>query len=149
METQVVYETNADYAASLQKLYESGRVAGCEVSDYSGRVKGTLEFNFKGTETIFILSRYGKLEVKWKNPEEKKKLLELVEHYLVPKEGQKLYVNPIMQQLKIYYPAPPEFKVYWCDEKTQYYKSGCDPWIWTLAPLTFGFLLLCVAFSKK
>lgn len=117
MKTQIVYETNTAYEATYQKLAESELV----IADKTK--KGLIWFRFKGTKTIFILSPYGKLQVKWSNPEEKKILLRIIRNLLVPKNGQNLELNPMGQQTFIPYPEPSSFKLFWCDEETEYIRT--------------------------
>lgn len=114
---QVVYESNVDYEASCQKLAENPLV----VADVTE--KGLLSFWFKRTRTLFQVSPKGKIQVKWSNVEEKKTLLKLAKNVLVAKEGQKLKITPLKQQLWISYPVPESFKLYWCDEETEFYRK--------------------------
>jgi hypothetical protein len=117
VKTEIVYETNADYHATYEKLVESGVI----VADQTG--KGLIWFRVKGTRTVFTLSPYGKLQVKWNNVEEKKILLRIVKNLLVPTESQKLRMRPAGQQAFIPYPVPPNLKLYWCDEETEYVRK--------------------------
>jgi len=117
VKTQVVYVTNADYEATYQKLTES------RVVIVDRTQKGLIWFRVIGTRTIFSLSPYGKLQVKWTNLEEKKILLKIVRNLLVAEEGQKMRIKPSGQQAFIPYPEPPSFKLYWCDEETEYVRK--------------------------
>jgi len=117
MKTQIVYETNADYEATYRKLAES-QVIVAEKTE-----KGLIWFTVKGTKTVFTLSPYGRLQVKWNNPEEKKVLLKIIKTLIAPKQGQKFRMKPTGQQPFIRYPPPPNFKLWWCDEETEYHKQ--------------------------
>jgi hypothetical protein len=110
---QVIYETNADLEASYKNLTTSNHI----VADITE--KGLLWFRFKGTKTVFMLSKNGKMQVKWNNVEEKKFLLKFLKNLLVPQEG-KLKIKPSKQQVWIDYPPPSNFKLYWCDEETEF-----------------------------
>ena len=112
---QVVYQTNADYQATLERLEENPLIV--DVTD-----KGIIWFRFINTETVFTLSPYGRLQVRWNNEEEKKVLLPLVKALLVPKKPP-LKVKPLKQQLWIEYPPPKNFKLYWCKEETEYVQN--------------------------
>ena len=118
---QIVYRTNADYFASYEKLKEaqSNVVASC----YQTK-KGHIWFRLAETKTVFILSPKGKLQVKWSDLKEKQVLLKIVPSLLVPEQGQKLEITPTSQQAYISYPPPTNFKLYWCDEKTEYVKKS-------------------------
>ena len=62
------------------------------------------------------------MQVKWKNSQEKKVLLEIVKNLLVAQEGE-LKIRPSKQQVWIDYPPPSNFKLYWCDEETEFLKN--------------------------
>ena len=140
---QVLYQTNIDYEATYQKLLKSSLV----IADITQ--KGLLWFKFKETGTHFLVSHDGRLQVKWNSPSEKEMVLNKLKPLLVPKENGELRITPIMQQLVVYY-SQPSIKVYWCERSCDYFKSGCDPLIWTLAPLATGLfiLLASTAFVK-
>jgi hypothetical protein len=114
VKTQIVYETNADYEATIQRLTKSELVIG------DNTCKGLFWFRIEGTKTVFILSPYGKLQVRWNEVQEKKVLLKIVKKLLVPKDGDKLRIKPTSQQAFVRYPPPENFKLYWCDEETEY-----------------------------
>jgi hypothetical protein len=113
--TQVVYQTNADWHASSEVLYRNSLL-----KTFSESEKGLLIFQFIGSPTIFILTPTGKLQVKWKDVEEKKILFRLIKNLLVAQPNEKLVIKPLKQQLWIEYPVPDPFKVYWCSEATEY-----------------------------
>ncbi|MEM2439955.1 MAG: hypothetical protein QW493_01910 [Candidatus Bathyarchaeia archaeon] len=108
----MVYETNADFEATWKNLTENPLI----VAAVDKTEKGLLWLRFKKTNTIFMLSPNGRLQVKWENEEEKKVLFELVKMLLVPK-GLTLTIKPLKQQVWIDYPPPENFKLYWCKEK--------------------------------
>jgi hypothetical protein len=114
MKTQIVYSTNVDFEASTEKIAESNFVI------WERYQKGIVWFKVKGTTTIFNLSPHGRLQVKWEDPEEKRILLKIVKNILAPKQGQELQIRPISQQAFVTYPPPEKFKLYWCDEITEY-----------------------------
>ena len=95
MPNQVVYQTNADYEASYEKLVSS------DIMIVEKTEKGLIWFRVKGTRTVFQLSPNGKLQVKWQNPEEKKVLLNIVKNILVSKNDQPLIITPLKQQVWI------------------------------------------------
>lgn len=105
MPNQVVYETNADYYLTWKNLTENSLVAAVDRTE-----KGLLWFRLKRTNTIFLLSPNGRLQVKWDNEEEKKILLEVVKALLIPKGGA-LTVKPLKQQLWANYPPPAAFNL--------------------------------------
>lgn len=82
--------------------------------------KGLLWFRFKENPTVFLLSPAGKLQVKWRDVSEKKTLFRLVKNLLVPRLDEKLAIRPLKQQTWIEYPAPEKFRLYWCDETTDF-----------------------------
>lgn len=116
LKTQIVYETNADYEKSYENICANSMMKAEKTQ------KGLIWFMFKKTNTAFMLSPNGKLQVKWNDTEEKIVLLRLIQNALVPVSGQKLDIQPSRQQVWISYPAPEPFKLYWCDEKTEYTK---------------------------
>ncbi|MEM3694315.1 MAG: hypothetical protein QXI39_09890 [Candidatus Bathyarchaeia archaeon] len=118
MRNQVVYEANFDYGATYEKLVKSSIV----VVDRTE--KGLIWVFFKDTKTLFLLSPKGKIQVKWASLEEKKVLLKLLKNLLVPIEGQELSIKPSKQQVFIDYPPPPNFKLYWCEDETEYAKQA-------------------------
>jgi hypothetical protein len=138
MTNQVVYDTNIDYDATYQKLLESNRI----ITDITQ--KGLLWFKLKETGTHFLISRNGRLQVKWNSSKEKEELLNKIKTLLVPEQGEELRIRPVMQQLWVYY-SQRNVKIYWCERGHDYFKSGCDPLIWILAPLATGLLLLSVS----
>ena len=81
--------------------------------------KGLIWFHFKKSRTVFQLSPNGKLQVKWNSFEEKKILLKLLKSLFVS-NNDKIFVKPEKQQTWISYPPPENFKLYWCDETTEY-----------------------------
>lgn len=111
---QVVYQTNADWHATYEALANN-----CLIKADTTE-KGLIQFWFKDNPTLFMLSPNGKLQVKWSNLEEKKTLFKLVENLLVAVGNEKLIINPLKQQLWIEYPVPDSFKVYWCDQSSEY-----------------------------
>ena len=119
MPNQVLYQTNADWYATWKNLTQNPIV----VAAVDRTEKGLLWFRLKGTNTVFILSPEGRLQVRWSSPEEKKVAFEIVKHLLVPEEKQKLKVTPLKQQLWIDYPEPENFRIYWCKEETEYLKK--------------------------
>jgi hypothetical protein len=145
VKTQIVYETNVDYEATYQNLVE------CNVVIVDKTEKGLIWFKLKGSKTIFTLSPYGKLQVKWSRVEDKKALLPIVKNLFVPEEGERLRMRPTGQQAFIPYPVPQRFKLYWCDEVTEYVRKlvrapAKEPVIVTFIMVAivsvFGFLAL-------
>src|SRR3990170_139324 len=114
MLSQVVYETNADWLASQESMVKNDLV----MVDVT--VKGLLWFRFKKNRTVFLLSPLGKLQVKWSDESEKRTLFRLIKELLVAKPNEKLLVRPLKQQTWIEYPVPNSFKVYWCDEASEF-----------------------------
>jgi hypothetical protein len=110
----VVYQTNADYVASYEVIAKNPLL----VADMTE--KGLLWFKFKDNLPVFILSPNGKLQVKWTNISEKRTLHRLVKNLLIAKPGEKLEMKPVKQQAWIDYPPPEGFKLYWCDEVTEF-----------------------------
>jgi hypothetical protein len=86
--------------------------------------KQLLWFKFKDSETVFLLSPQGKLQVKWNSINEKTTLFRLIKNLLVPRDGQVLRITPKMQQPWIEYPPPEAFRLYWCEEVTEYSQKG-------------------------
>ena len=101
--SQVVYETNADVAASYEAMVKNPLV----VADRTE--KGLLWFKFKDNRTIFLLSPLGKLQVKWNDVSEKRTLFRLVRNLLVPRPDETLSITPRKQQTWIDYPVPDSF----------------------------------------
>lgn len=118
---QVVYRTNADYFASYEKLKEAQSNV---VASFDQTEKGHIWFRLAETKTVFVLSPKGKLQIKWSDLKEKQVLLKIVRSLLVPEQGQKLKITPTSQQAYISYPPPTNFKLYWCEEKTEYVKKS-------------------------
>jgi hypothetical protein len=112
--TQVVYQTNADYAATEETLTTN------KLMIVAPTRKGLLWFRFVDSRTIFQLSPMGKLQVRWADLNEKRTLYRLVKNLLVASPKEKLVIKPLKQQLWIEYPVPDPFKIYWCDELTEY-----------------------------
>ena len=116
MPSQVVYQTNADLIASYEALVNNSLVK--VKADMTQ--KGLLWFQFKDSQTVFLLSAMGKLQVKWNDEHEKRLLYKFVKNLLVAKPNEKLVIKPLKQQTWIEYPAPESFKLYWCDEATEF-----------------------------
>jgi hypothetical protein len=112
--SQVVYETNADVAASYEVMVKNPLV----VADRTE--KGLLWFKFRDNGTVFLLSPLGKLQVKWNDVSEKRTLFRLIRNLLVPRPNEKLSITPRKQQTWIDYPVPDSFKLYWCDQTTEF-----------------------------
>ncbi len=112
--SQVVYETNADVAASYDAMVKNPLV----VADRTE--KGLLWFKFKDNRTVFLLSPLGKLQVKWNDVSEKRTLFRLIRNLLVPRPNEALSITPRKQQTWIDYPVPDSFKLYWCDQTTEF-----------------------------
>jgi hypothetical protein len=112
--SQVVYETNADWAASQEALVRNDLV----IVDVTA--KGLLWFRFIDNRTVFLLSPSGKLQVKWNDVSEKRTLFRLLRNLLVPRPNQELSITPKKQQTWIDYPVPNSFKLYWCDTETEF-----------------------------
>ena len=110
----MVYQTNADWHATYDALVKNSLV----IADTTQ--KGLIQFWFKDSPTLFMLSPTGKLQVKWNNLDEKKILFKWVKNLLVAGDGKTLVVKPLRQQVWIEYPVPPSFKLYWCSEATEY-----------------------------
>lgn len=117
---QVVYESNLDFQDSYDALLKSSLFL-TETNE-----KGMLSAKFKDTKTIFWIAPNGKIQVLWRSLEEKKVLLKILKNILVPKLDQKLWLRPTKQSLFIPYPPPRDFKLYWCEEETEYTKSITD-----------------------
>jgi hypothetical protein len=112
--SQVVYQTNADYYASEEAIAQNNLII------FEKTKKGLLWFRFTSSRTIFQLSPNGKLQVKWSNLEEKKLLYKLVKSLLIANKNEELAIKPLKQQTWIDYPEPESFKVYWCDQSTEF-----------------------------
>ena len=112
--SQVVYETNADLIASHEAMVKNPLV----VADRTE--KGLLWFKFKDNHTVFLLSPLGKLQVKWSDVSEKRALFRLIKNLLVAKSNENLSITPLKQQTWIEYPVPDSFKLYWCDNTTEF-----------------------------
>ena len=129
MPSQVVYQTNADWHATYEALVNNSLVRADTTQ------KGLIQFWFKDSPTLFMLSPMGKLQVKWNNVEEKKILFGLVKNLIVAAPNEELVIKPLKQQLWIDYPVPDSFKVYWCGDTSEFVlkkpvvglsKSHCD-----------------------
>ncbi len=110
----MVYQTNADYIATEEALANNKLVIVIQTK------KGLLWFRFVESHTIFLLSPLGNLQVHWSDINEKKTLYKLVKNLLIANPNEKLVIKPLKQQLWIEYPVPDPFKVYWCNEATEY-----------------------------
>jgi hypothetical protein len=119
MPSQVVYQTNADYYASEEAIANNNLI----ISEKTK--KGLLWFRFASSGTIFLLSPNGKLQVKWNNIEEKKLLYKLVKKLLIAEKNQEFDIKPLKQNCWINYPEPESFKVYWCDQSTEFVNKKC------------------------
>jgi hypothetical protein len=82
--------------------------------------KGLLWFKFKDNNTVFLLSPLGKLQVKWSDVSEKRTLFRLIKNLLVARPSENLSITPLKQQTWIEYPVPDSFKLYWCDQATEF-----------------------------
>ena len=118
---QVVYKSNVDFVASYENLAQPSSLTVADITQ-----KGILWFRFKDTKTIFQIFPSGKIQVKWNNMEEKKTLLKLAKNLLVAKDGEKLWIKPDKQQVWIPYPVPESFRLYWCDEQSEYQLHSSD-----------------------
>jgi hypothetical protein len=114
MLSQVVYETNADWTTSQEAMAKNPLVF-ADVTQ-----KGLLWFRFTDNRTVFLLSPSGKLQVKWNDVSEKRTLFRLIRNLLVAKPEEKLFIRPVKQQTWIDYPVPKSFKLYWCDNTSEY-----------------------------
>lgn len=114
MLSQVVYETNADWTASQEAMAKNPLV----VADVTE--KGLLWFRFIDNHTVFLLSPMGKLQVKWSDVSEKRTLFRLVKNLLVARSNEELLIRPVKQQTWIEYPVPDSFKLYWCDQESEF-----------------------------
>jgi len=126
MTNQVVYHTNADYEASYENMRKSNVVVVNQTQKYLIRGK------VKESKTVFLLSPEGKLQVFWKSLQQKLMDFKIIKSYLVPKEGQKLIVEPLFQHLKnrIAYPELNFFiKLYWCNKAYHYHKLIVNPYL--------------------
>jgi hypothetical protein len=117
MKNQVVYETNADWFASYEAMVKNPLVSADKTE------KGLLWFKFKDNPTVFQLTPTGKLQVKWNDVSEKKTLLRLLKNLLVARPNERLKITPQKQQIWITYPVPESFKLYWCDEETEFVRK--------------------------
>jgi hypothetical protein len=115
IKTQIVYETNIDYEATYSSLYRNSLLDNLHQTQ-----KGLIWFRFKNTQTIFMISPDGKMQVKWNDTEEKKILLKLLKSLLIADKGHKLRIKPAKQQVWVPYPPPEPLKLFWCDEETTY-----------------------------
>jgi hypothetical protein len=114
MPSQVVYQTNADWHDSYDAMAKNTLVTVEETK------KGLLWFHFIGSQTVFTLSPTGKLQVKWSDLNEKRILYKQIRNLLVAKPNEKLTIKPLKQQMWIEYPVPKSFKLYWCDQSTEF-----------------------------
>jgi hypothetical protein len=114
MSSQVIYQTNADWHDSYDALAKNTLVTVEQTK------KGLLWFHFKESQTVFILSPTGKLQVKWRDLHEKRILYKQIKNLLVAKPDEKLTIKPLKQQMWIEYPVPESFKIYWCDHSNEF-----------------------------
>lgn len=114
MSSQVVYQTNADWHDSYDALAKNTLVTVEQTK------KGLLWFHFKESQTVFILSPTGKLQVKWRDLHEKRILYKQIKNLLVAKPNEKLTIKPLKQQMWMEYPVPESFKIYWCDHFSEF-----------------------------
>ena len=110
----MVYQTNAEYYATEDVLAKNTLVI------LERTKKGLLWFRFSGSQTVFQLSPTGKLQVKWSDQHEKRMLYKLVKNLLVANPNEKLVIKPLKQQTWIEYPVPKSFRVYWCEEFSEF-----------------------------
>ncbi len=115
MLSQVVYETNADMIASHEAMVKNDWLVRADMT-----AKGLLWFRFEDNRTVFLLSPFGKLQVKWNDVSEKRTLFKLVRRLLVAGANEKLWIRPLKQQTWIEYPVPESFKLYWCDTTSEF-----------------------------
>lgn len=121
MPSQVVYQTNADWHESYEALAKNSIVK-ADVTK-----KGLLWFQFIGSHTVFILAPTGKLQVKWSDLNEKILLFKWIKNILIANSNEKLCIKPLKQQTWIEYPVPGSFKLYWCDQATEFVlKKSCS-----------------------
>jgi hypothetical protein len=120
MSSQVVYQTNADWHDSYDAMAKNTLVTVEETK------KGLLWFHFIGSQTVFTLSPTGKLQVKWSDLHEKRILYKQIRNLLVVKPNEKLTIKPLKQQMWIEYPVPKSFKLYWCDQSTEFVLNKKD-----------------------
>jgi ABC-type sugar transport system permease subunit len=145
IKSQIVYEINVDYETTYENLYQNSLLDNVHQTQ-----KGLIWFRFKATQTVFIISPDGKMQVRWSNVAEKKILLKLLRNLLKPHEGQKLRIKPAKQQVWIPYPPPEPLKLYWCDEETRYIRmpkfKRDKPTLFTVFTVVFmcavGFVIL-------
>jgi hypothetical protein len=114
MSSQVIYQTNADWHDSYDAMAKNTLVTVEQTK------KGLLWFHFKESQTVFILSPTGKLQVKWRDLHEKRILYKQIKNLLVAKPNEKLTIKPLKQQMWIEYPVPESFKIYWCDHWAEF-----------------------------
>jgi hypothetical protein len=114
MPSQVVYQTNADWHDSYDAMAKNTLVTVEQTK------KGLLWFHFKESQTVFILSPTGKLQVKWRDLHEKRILYKQIKNLLVAKPSEKLTIKPLKQQMWMEYPVPESFKIYWCDHFSEF-----------------------------
>ena len=110
----MVYQTNADWHSSYEALVTNPLMKADRTK------KGLIQFWFKDNPTLFMLAPTGKLQVKWNDIEEKKILFRLIKNLLVSVPNEELVITPLKQQLWIDYPVPNTFKVYWCDQSSEF-----------------------------
>lgn len=126
MSNQVVYETNADYYASYNSLYNSNEVSFVEQTQ-----KGIIKFGLVRSETATCnLAPNGTLQVNWANEEEKKTLHPIIKKLLIPLLGEELEITALHQQIlgKILAPTS-QLELYWCNKKYQYERPILNPWL--------------------
>ena len=114
MPSQVVYQTNADWYESREALVNNSLVK-ADTTD-----KGLIKFWFRDNPTLFMLASTGKLQVKWNNIDEKRVLFRLIKNLLVAAPNETLLIKPLKQQVWVNYPVPESFKLFWCDQSTEF-----------------------------
>ena len=136
MKTQVEYNSNIDYQATYEKFSTS---------------PFPTDQNSKGIITVYVkrstvnISPYGKVQVTSPNAKEKIHVLRLVRPYLVPIQGQKLWLKPYKTHFHSPWPPPEEFEFSACKTVFRYVRVH-EPFIITLLPCLIisiaGFLIL-------
>jgi hypothetical protein len=141
MRFQNIYQTNADYTKSWEKLSAHPGIE----RTYESR-KGHFCFKFKGVNLIAELMATGKLLVYYRSERDKKTYYPLLKEVLMTRDGSPVKICPLYTSIDmIPFPTPRNFKLVWCEHEDEYFKKGTDPWIWVLAPLTTGLFLLNVS----
>lgn len=128
MKNQVVYSTNADYDATYERIGKSDIASVSQTKHDCGNIKGEI----KESKTLFLLSRNGTLQIAWRSLEQKIKDFEIIKSLLVPKEGEKLIVEPEFQHVHNRIPYPESnfsIKLYWCNKVYHYRKLMVNPYL--------------------